>query len=71
MIQQKVRNKRRTCFNAHVQYSQSKITGLNKMRSLKSLAMLKCDSRTSLHEVQYKRQPGSVLIFCSYYFNNG
>ena len=29
-------------FNAHFQYSQSKITGLNKMWSLKSLAMLKC-----------------------------
>ena len=31
-----------TCFNAHFQYSQSKITELNKMWSLKSLAMLKC-----------------------------
>ena len=29
-------------FTAHFQYSQSKITGLNKMWSLKSLAMLKC-----------------------------
>ena len=26
----------------------------NKMWSLKSLAMLKCESRTSLHAVQYK-----------------
>ena len=41
-------------FNAHFQYRQSKITGLNKMWSLKSLAMLKCESRTSLHAVQYK-----------------
>ena len=60
-----------TCFNAHFQCSQSKITGLNKMWSLKSLAMLNCESRTSLHVVQHKRQSGSVLIFCSYYFKNG
>ena len=25
--------------------------------------MLKCESRTSLHAVQYKQQPGSVLMF--------
>ena len=41
------------------------------MWSLKTLAMLKCESRTSLHAVQYKWQPGSVLMFCSYYFKNG
>ena len=35
------------------EYSQSKITGLNKMCSLKSLAMSKCESRTSLYAVQY------------------
>ena len=34
----------------------------NKTWSLKSLDMLKCEGRTSLHAVQYKRQPGSVLI---------
>ena len=45
---------KKTCFNARFQYSQSKITGLKKMWSLKRLAMLKCESRTSLHEVQYK-----------------
>ena len=45
--------KKKTCFNAQFQYSQSEITGLNKM-SLKSLAMLKCESRTSLHAVQHK-----------------
>ena len=45
---------RKTCFNAHFQYSQSKFTGLNKMWSLKRLAMLKYDSRTNLHVVQYK-----------------
>ena len=38
-------------FNAHFQYSQSKMTGLNKMWSLKSFAMLKCESRSSLHAV--------------------
>ena len=59
-----------SCLNAYSQYSQSKITGLNKMWSLKSLAMLKCESRTNLHAVQYKYQPGPVLMFCSYYFKN-
>ena len=39
--------------NVHFQYNQSKIMVLNKM-SLKGLAMLKCESRTSLHAVQYK-----------------
>ena len=34
------KKKKMTCFNAHFQYSQSKITGLNKMWSSKSLAML-------------------------------
>ena len=33
-------NEKKTCFNAHFQYIQSKITGLNKMWSLKSLPML-------------------------------
>ena len=37
-----------TCFNAHFQYNQLKITGLNKMWSLKGLAILKCDSRMNL-----------------------
>ena len=45
---------KKTCFNAHFQYSQSKITGLNKMRLLKSLAVFKCDSRTSLHAAHCK-----------------
>ena len=71
MIQQKVRKKKKTCFNAHFQYSQSKIMELNKMWSLKSLVMLKCESRTSLHAVQDNSQPGSVLMFCFYYFKNG
>ena len=53
MIQQKVR-KKKTCFKAHFQCSQSKITGLKKMWSLQSLAMLKSESRTNVHVVQYK-----------------
>ena len=32
---------KKTCFNAHFQYSQSKITVLNKMWSFKSLSILK------------------------------
>ena len=43
---------KKTCFNAHFRYSQSKIIGIN-MWSLKSLAMLNSESRTSLHAVQY------------------
>ena len=42
---------KKTCFNAHFQYSQSKITGLNKMRSLKSLTMLMSEIRTSLYTI--------------------
>ena len=44
---------------------------INKMWSLKSLVTPKCENRTSLHAVQYKRQPGSALMFCPYYFRNG
>ena len=51
-MQQNVRKKKRP--NAPFQYSQSKITGLNKMWSSKSLPILKCESRTSLHAIQYK-----------------
>ena len=43
---------------------------LNKIWSLKSIVILKYESRGSLHAVQYKGQPGSVLMFCSYYFKN-
>ena len=59
MIQQKVRYKK-TCFHDHFQYSYSKVMNnkgvysTNKMRSLKSLIKLKCESRNSLHAVQYK-----------------
>ena len=54
MIQKKVRKKKKTCFNAHFQYSQSKIMRLNKMWLLKSLAMFKSEGRTVLHVIQYK-----------------
>ena len=40
-------NTLKTCFND----SQSKITGLSKMWSLKCLVMIKCERRTSLHAV--------------------
>ena len=43
----------------------------NKMWSLKRLVMLKYESRTDLHIVQYMWHPGSVLMFCSYYFKKG
>ena len=51
MIQQK----EKIPFNAHFQYGQSKIKGLNKMWYLKSLALFKCESRTSRHAVRCKR----------------
>ena len=60
MIQQKVRKEKKTCFNAHFQNRQSKITDVkgvyswNKMWLLKILAKIKCESKTSLHAVQYK-----------------
>ena len=51
MIQNEVRKKKKTCFNDHFE----RCTFLEyKMWSLKSLAMLKCDCRNSLHAVQYK-----------------
>ena len=45
---------KKTCFIAYFQYSQLKIAGLNKTCTSKSLAMLKCERRTSLHAVRYK-----------------
>ena len=38
---------------------------------LKIFVMLKCESKTSVHAVQYKWQSGPVLMFCPYYFRNG
>ena len=58
--------KKKRCFNANFRYSQSKNTEVIKMKSLKSLAMLKCESRTSLNAVEYKSKLGSVLMFCYY-----
>ena len=75
---------KKTCFNAHaggkwnftVQCIVNKqiwegLYPCNNMWSLKSLVMLKCESRTNLHVVQYKWQQGSILMFCLYYFRNG
>ena len=45
---------KKTCFNAHFQQSQSKITVLNKMPSLKRLVILKREGRPSLNAVQYQ-----------------
>ena len=42
---------KKACFNAHFQCDQSKIMGLNKMWSLKSLTILKCEIRASLYVV--------------------
>ena len=70
MIQHKVRKKKRPVLMLIFKYGQSKITGLSKMWPLKSLATMKCKSRTSLHAAPYKWQSGSVL-FCSYYFKSG
>ena len=59
MIQEKVR-KKKDYFNAHFQYSQSKIASnkdvysWNKMWSIKGLAVFKCENKTSLDAVQYK-----------------
>ena len=46
-----IQKEKKTCFNAHFQYSKSKITELNKIWSLKSLAILNCECRTSLSAV--------------------
>ena len=59
MIQQKARKEEKTCFNVLFQNSQSKITGLNKMWSLKSLALLKFDSRTTIMVIIFQ----DFLIF--------
>ena len=47
MIQQKV--KKRPVLKLIFSTVQSKITGFNKMGLLRNLAMLKCESRISLH----------------------
>ena len=52
MIQQKVRKKKNPVLML-IFSTVSQKSGLNKMCSFKSLAMLKCESRTSLNVVQY------------------
>ena len=49
----KVGKKKKAYLNAYFQYSHVKITELNKIWSLKRLAMLKCENRTSIHTVRY------------------
>ena len=46
-----VQKEKKICFNVPLHSGQSKIAGLNKMWPLKDLAMLNCESRTSLHAV--------------------
>ena len=65
------REKKTNYFNSLFQHIPSKSTGLNKMRPLKGLAVLMCETRTSLHAVQLKGQQGSVLMFCVCCFKNG
>ena len=69
----------KTCFNVRGKWNlnvQCMLTNLkgvyswNKMWPLTSLVILKCESGTTLHAAQYKWQPGSVLMFCPYYFRN-
>ena len=54
---------KKTYFKSYFQYSQLKITRINKICSLKSVTMLywERESRTSLHAVQYKWQ---TLFWC-------
>ena len=73
MIQQKARKKKEPILMLMLKESKTWLSNskqTNKMWSLKSLVMLKCESWTSLYAVQYKWQPGSVLMFC-HYFRNG
>ena len=53
MIQQKVRRKKRVALMFIFSTVSQNITGINKMWSLKSLVKLKCQSRNSVHAVQY------------------
>ena len=54
---------KRPVFNVHFQYSQSKITGLNMMRSLKSLVMLKCESRNACSTTYLTARLCSDVLF--------
>ena len=56
----KSQKEKKTCFHAHARGKRNlnvqcmQTNSWNKMCSLKSLVMLKCEERTSLHAVQYK-----------------
>ena len=83
MMQQKVRKKNRpvlmltqekseTWLFRYIKEANLKgVRSWNKLKSLRSLVMLKCGRRTSLHAVQYKWQSGSVLMSCLYSVRNG
>ena len=70
MIQQKVRKKKTPVLMLMLKESPMHSKQTNKMWSLKSLVMLKCETRTSLYAVHSKRHIGSVLMFY-HYFRNG
>ena len=55
---------KKTCFNAHFQYCQSRITELNRMWSLKSLAMFKCESSYVLVYMQCNIRDSQALFWC-------
>ena len=56
------RKEKKACLNAYFQYSHVKITELNKIWSLKRLAMLKYENRTSIHTVRYSDR--QALFWC-------
>ena len=62
-VMTKSQKENNTSFNAHFKYSQSKIMKLNKIRLLKSIVMLKRESRSSLHTV------GSQALFWCFVLN--
>ena len=55
---------KKTCFNAHFQYCQLRIMELNRMWSLKSLAMFKCESSYVLVYMQYDIRDSQALFWC-------
>ena len=83
MMQQKVRKKNRAVLMLTQEKSETwlfryikeanlkGVRSWNKLKSLRSLVILKCGRRTSLHAVQYKWQSGSVLMSCLYSVRNG
>ena len=53
---------KKTCFNVDFQYCQSRITGLNRIWSLKSLTMFKCESSYVLVYMQYNIRDSQALL---------